>query len=99
MQKLLTEAAGGIVIIDEIDTFLDLDSDDKMALNVLNTHLGDKPNYPIIIGTLYEHNLHTLHAFNAGLRSRFPYTMNIQEQTQTGSSRFSKVMFRKQAWK
>jgi SpoVK/Ycf46/Vps4 family AAA+-type ATPase len=71
MQTLLDHAADGIIILDEIDTYLDLDSDDAMILNVLNTHMGDKPNWPIIIGTLYEGNKPRFMKFNQGFQRRF----------------------------
>jgi len=80
MQKLLDHASDGIVIFDEIDTYLDLDSDDRMILNVLNTHLGDKPNHPIVIGTLYNRNLQRFLSFNQGLQSRFRNTIPIASQ-------------------
>lgn len=81
MQALLDMAKHGIIIFDEIDTFLDIDSDDKNALNVLNTHLTDKPNEPVILGTIYEHNRARFFDFNTGMKSRFPTTIVVPEQT------------------
>lgn len=80
MQALLDMAENGIIIFDEIDTFLDIDSDDKNALNVLNTHLTDKPNEPVILGTIYEHNRARFFDFNTGMKSRFPSTIIVPEQ-------------------
>ena len=88
MQALLDMAEKGIIIFDELDTLLDIDSDDKNALNVLNTHLGDKPNDPHVITTIYEHNRARFLSFNTGMQSRFPTTINVPEQ---GSGKLSQI--------
>ena len=88
MQELLEMAEDGIIIFDEIDTYLDLDSDDRMILNVLNTHLGDRPNHPIVFATLYEHNRARFLGFNTGMQSRFGSVVGIQGQD---SSKLSKI--------
>lgn len=81
MQTLLDAAEGEIVIIDEIDTYMKLDSDDAMILNVLNTHLGDRPNKPVVIGTLYDRNLQSFRDFNPGFARRFKHAISIEGQT------------------
>lgn len=91
MQALLDMAENGIIIFDEIDTFLDIDSDDKNALNVLNTHLTDKPNRPIILGTMYEQNRERFFGFNTGMTSRFPSTIIVPAQNSRALSRIFKT--------
>lgn len=80
MQTLLDAAQDGIIVFDEIDSYLDLETDGQIVLNTLNTHLGDKPNYPTVIGTLYASNLERFYNANKGFRSRFPYVVKIEGQ-------------------
>lgn len=76
-QILLNEAENGIVILDEIDTCLD-DAEATPLLNTLNTHMGDKPNWPIIIGTLYERNKSRFLNFNPGFQRRFTNSLHME---------------------
>jgi energy-coupling factor transporter ATP-binding protein EcfA2 len=76
--KAVLEAAGnGIVIFDEIDALLDISHYGAEVLNTLNSHIGNAPNKPVIIGTLYTHREHAFRSFNTGLSSRFPHVQKL----------------------
>ncbi len=81
MQTLLDHAEGGVVIFDEIDTFMTLPDSDRQILSTINTHIGDKKNNPIIFGTLYGSNEQNFYNFNEGLKSRFNYNVRISGQS------------------
>ncbi|HRQ61656.1 MAG TPA: ATP-binding protein, partial [Alphaproteobacteria bacterium] len=78
MQTLLDEAGAGIVIIDEVDTYLD--NGEERMLDAINTHMGDKPNEPLVICTLYSKNVERFKAANAGFSRRFPNIVQVEAQ-------------------
>ena len=72
------EAVGdGILIFDEIDTVMDVSYYGAEVLNTLNTHMGNSPNKPVIIGTLYTKNEQRFRMANTGLSSRFPHAVRM----------------------
>lgn len=76
-KAVLERAAGGIVVFDEIDALLDVPHYGPEVLNTLNSHIGNAPNNPVIIGTLYGHREHEFRTANIGLSSRFPHTQQL----------------------
>lgn len=76
--RAVLEAAGdGILIFDEIDTIMDVSHYGAEVLNALNTHIGNSPNKPVIIGTLYAKNEQRFRMANTGLSSRFPHVVRM----------------------
>ena len=84
LKAKINNAKGGVLIIDEIDVWLGIVDFGQEAIDFLNTYMGNNPNNPIIIATLYEENIHRFLSSNRGLNSRFsqqikikPYNHNI----------------------
>lgn len=76
-RAVLEEAADGILIFDEIDTVMDVSHYGAEVLNALNTHMGNAPNKPVIIATLYSKNEQRFRMANVGLSSRFPHAVRM----------------------
>ena len=76
-RAVLDAAGDGILIFDEIDTLMDVSYYGAEVLNTLNTHIGNSPNKPVIIGTLYSKNEQRFRMANTGLSSRFPHAVRM----------------------
>lgn len=76
--KAVLQAAGdGVIVFDEIDTLMDVAHYGEEVLNTLNTHIGNAPNHPVIVATIYGKREHEFRSANPGLSSRLPHTQRL----------------------
>lgn len=78
-KKLLNSTIEGIIIIDEIDSLLDVGKFGLSVLNTINVHMGNAVNSPIIIATCYTSKKDELLKSNYGLEGRFRHVMHMPE--------------------
>jgi SpoVK/Ycf46/Vps4 family AAA+-type ATPase len=78
-KKLLHSIIEGVIIIDEIDSLMDIGHFGSSVLNTLNAHMGNAVNSPIIIATCYASRKEELLAVNKGLEGRFRHIMHMPE--------------------
>ena len=67
----------GVVIIDEIDSLLDMTKFGPSIFNTLNAHMGNAVFAPIVIAICYESRKDELLRSNKGLEGRFRHVMQM----------------------
>jgi len=80
LKQAFERAKDGVLILDEIDSYERIPSFGMDVINGLNVHIGNNPNAPVIIGTLYESRVNALFGNNTGLKSRFRHHIQIAAQ-------------------
>jgi SpoVK/Ycf46/Vps4 family AAA+-type ATPase len=85
MQRLLSEAKGNVLFIDEAYTLCDTLEDRKdfgyRAIECLLTVLSQKDSDIIVIFAGYEKDIERMMESNQGLSGRFPYKFNFKDYT------------------
>lgn len=80
LSRVFEAHRGGAVVLDEVDSLIAVYSYGKNAFNSLNGRIGNMPNPPLVILTLYPHNLHEFRGQNAGLTRRFDNVYHLVPQ-------------------
>lgn len=75
-QEALRKAGQGVLVIDEIDAWLN-NVYGTGLFNYLNSHLTNRKAEPVIIATCYEQNVAKIFEVNRGLAGRFPKRVKL----------------------
>jgi stage V sporulation protein K len=76
-RRALAAMTGGILIVDEIDSLLEIGRYGPSVINALNVHMGNAVNDPVIVATCYAARKDEVLLSNQGLAGRFRHMVDM----------------------
>ncbi|MDP9127342.1 MAG: ATP-binding protein, partial [Pseudomonadota bacterium] len=71
LSEFIDKVGKGVIILDELDSLLEVHSFGRNLLNFVNDHMGNSVNQPVFVATAYDWRQDELLGASDGLRRRF----------------------------